>query len=121
MTEKLIVRPATRADIAAFSDQPEKPTLKAWVGEIDGKPVALGGFARFNGRWIAFCSLKNKARPHKMTIARTAIRIMEEARRQGIRFVYAEAEDDEPGSEKWLTRLGFHPDPRTPDIYRWRA
>lgn len=121
MSTGLIVRKATREDIEAFSDLPEKPTLKAWCGEIDGEIVALGGFARFHGRWIGFCSLKKEARKYKMTIARTAIRSLEEARRLGIRYIYADAQDDEPGSEKWLRRLGFEIDPRTPGIYRWRA
>lgn len=115
------VRPATREDIEAFSDIPNKPTLKAWVGEVDGEIVALGGFAFSKGRWFGFCDLKDEARRYKMTIARAAKMIIAEAKKQGIRFIYAEADKDEPSAVRWLTSLGFAVDPRTAFLYRWRA
>lgn len=115
------VRPATRQDIEAFSDVPGKPTMRAWAGEIDGRVVALGGFAFSNGRWFGFCDLTEEAREHRFTIARAAKQAFEEARRQGIRFIYAEADTKEPGSVKWLTSLGFELDPRTEYLYCWRA
>jgi N-acetylglutamate synthase-like GNAT family acetyltransferase len=114
------VRPATREDIEAFSDLPMKPTLRAWVGEVDGRIIALGGFALANGRWFGFCDLKDEARQYKMTIARAGKRIIAEAKKQGIKFVYAEADRDEPGAVRWLSSLGFSIDPRTTFLYRWR-
>ena len=117
----MTVRPATREDIEAFSDMPNKPTIRAWVGEVDGEIVGLAGFAFQNGRWCGFCDLREKARPHKFTIARWAKRIIEDARKQGIRFVYAEADLKEHNAVRWLTSLGFEVDPRTDYLYRWRA
>jgi hypothetical protein len=117
----VIVRPATREDIEAFSDMPDKPTLRAWAGEIDGRIVALGGFAFSGGRWFAFCDLTEEARKHKFTIARTAHMVLSEARKQGIKFIYAEADPEEPGAVRWMASLGFTIDPRTVYLYRWRA
>src|SRR3972149_732600 len=117
----MLVRPATREDIEGFSDLPNKPTVKAWVGELDGEIVALGGFAFSHGRWFGFVDLKDEARRYKMTIARAAKRIIAEAREQGIKFVYADADPEEPGAVRWLTSLGFTVDPRTAFLYRWRA
>lgn len=115
------VRRATREDIDAFSDLKNKPTIRAYVGEIDGVVVAIGGLALSGGRWFGFCDLTEKARGHKMTIARMGKRIMDEAREMGIRYVYANVDMSEPNAERWLTRLGFMPDPRTLVLYRWRA
>lgn len=115
----MLVRPATREDIDRFSDMSGKPTIKAFVGEVDGEIVALGGLAFAKGRWFAFCDLLDGARAHKMSIARTAKRVFAEAKAQGIKYVYAEADPNEPGAVRWLTSLGFEPDPRTVYLYRW--
>jgi hypothetical protein len=115
----MIVEPATREDIEAFSDIPNKPTMKAWAGKIDDQIVLLGGLAFKQGRWFAFCDLKDEAREHKFALARAAIRVFEDARAMGIRYVYAEADPDEPTSHRWLTSLGFTLDPRSEYLYRW--
>ena len=115
------VRLATKEDIEAFSDLPSNPTVKAWVGEVDGRIIALAGFAFLKGRWFGFCDLLDEARQYKMTIARAAIKALDAAKRDGVRFVYAEANRDEPGAIRWLTSLGFTVDPRTAYLYRWRA
>lgn len=117
----VIVRPATRADIEAYSSQAGKPSIKAVAMEKDGAIIGLGGIACVKGRWIAFCDLKGEARAYKMHIMRAARRFLEEARREGIQFVYAARDESEPGSERWLRRLGFEIDPRSQTLYRWSA
>ena len=102
---KVTVRPATRADIAAFSDLADKPTLRAWVGELDGRLIGMGGFAFVQGRWVAFSDLTEEARAHKMTLMRAAIRAFAAARDSRIRFIYAAPDPAEPGAVKWLRRL----------------
>lgn len=118
---RLIVRPATKSDIEAFSSMANKPTVRAIVGEIDGKIIGLGGLALIKGRWFAFCDLTEEARAYKMTIARAAIRLMASARRDGIKFIYAEAAPDEPRALAWFASLGFTRDPRSDHFYRWCA
>ncbi|MFW6028603.1 MAG: hypothetical protein ACOC9Q_03680 [bacterium] len=120
MAGKLIVRPATREDIEAFSEEAGKPTIRAWVGDLDGEIVAIGGFARIRGRWFGFCDLTDDARPYKMTLMRAAHRAMKAAREQGIRFIYADADRSEPRAMHWLHSLGFEPLANS-SIHRWRA
>ena len=117
----MIIRPATGEDIEAFSKLRNKPTIMAWVGDIDGRIVGIAGFARSGGRWYGFCDMHDEARPYKMKIARAARRAMQEAKRRGICFIYAQTDPKEPGAVRWLTSLGFHIDPRAPSLYRWRA
>lgn len=121
MKNSLIVRPATKEDIETFAPDREKPSIRAWVGDLDGEIIALGGVAFTKGRWFAFLDLTERARPYKMTLARAALRFFAEMRKDGIRYIYAEADLDEPTSLRWLTSLGFTLDPRTLHLYRWSA
>jgi N-acetylglutamate synthase-like GNAT family acetyltransferase len=116
-----VVRPATREDVDAFSSMEGKPTVKAWCGELDGKIIALGGLAFAKGRWFIFLDITDDARPYKMTLMRMAKRVMAEAKAMNIRFIYAWADTNEPKSVEWMARLGFHLDPRTHSLYRWKA
>jgi hypothetical protein len=117
----LIIRPATRADVEAFATVRNWPSMVAVAGEIDGRVVLLGGLGYSRGRWFAFCDIADEARPHKIAIGRAAKRIFAKAKEQGIRFIYAEADPDEPGAVRWLTSLGFRPDPRSGYLYRWES
>jgi N-acetylglutamate synthase-like GNAT family acetyltransferase len=104
----LIVRPAVRADIEAYHDLPGAPTIRAVVGEIDGRLVGIGGFALAQGgRWFAFVDLLEEARAHKIAILRAAKRLLAEARRDGIKYIYAETDPGEPRAALWLASLGF--------------
>lgn len=95
--------------------------MKAWVGEVDGKIVGMGGLALSHGRWFAFCDLKDEARKYKMAIVRAGRDIMADARSMGIPFVYAEADVDEPMAMKWMRSLGFEIDERSGFLMKWRA
>jgi N-acetylglutamate synthase-like GNAT family acetyltransferase len=119
------VRLATREDIDAFVALDAKPTIRALVAEKEGRIIGLGGVALSRGRWYAFADLPDEIRPHKMLIARAAKRFLEEARRDGIRFIYAKASETEPRAIRWLTSLGFEYSPRPNDFpehdYRWSS
>jgi hypothetical protein len=117
----LVVRRATREDIVAFSNIATVPTVRARVGDLDGKIIAIGGLLRADGRWFAFLDLTDEARRYKMTLMRTAKRMLAEAREQGVRFIYAERDENEPGAAAWLQSLGFEIDPRSEYFYRWKA
>lgn len=117
----LVVRRATREDIVAFSNITNIPTVRAHVGDLDGKIIAIGGIMRVEGRWFAFCDLTDEARQYKMTLMRTARRMLAEARARGVRFIYAERDENEPTSAAWLRSLGFEIDPRSEYLYRWKA
>jgi len=117
----MIVRPATAADIAHYADTIPTPTVRAVVGEIDGRLVGIGGLRLLRGRWYAFVDLLPEARVHKMTIMRTAKRLLEQARHDGIRFIYAERSPVESRAGRWLASLGFELDQRSMHYYRWSA
>jgi hypothetical protein len=119
---KPVVRPATADDIAAFygEDDP-RPTVLAWAGEVDGKVLGIGGLAFAQGWWFGFCDISAEGRRYKVTIAKMARMIMAEAQARGIRYVYADADANEPMAVRWLRSLGFDIDPRSNLYYRWKA
>jgi hypothetical protein len=114
-----VVRPATAEDINTYFPDMDKPTVRAWVGELDGRLLGIGGFALVKGRWYGFCDLTKEARPYKLKIVRTAKMIMNEARKQGIRYLYASLDENERGAKRWVESLGFVQDSRTLHLYRW--
>ena len=116
-----IVRPATHADIERFSSLRNKPSLKAWVADLDGEIVGLGGVAFYAGRWFAFLDLTDKMRPYRMTLMRAAKRFFADMQAQGVKFIYAEADLEESNAPRWLGSLGFTIDPRSGYLYRWRG
>lgn len=116
-----IVRIATPADIEVFSPMHNKPSIRALCMELDGRVIALGGVAWSRGRWIAFADLPDEARQFRMHILRTAVRFFDQARRDGIRYIYALADGEERRAVAWLTWLGFVPDRKFHTLYRWEA
>lgn len=129
-SSRIVRRPATREDILAFaraSDTPVTPTALAWVGECDGKVLALGGFARgADGRWIGFVDIIPEGRELleknmyvRAALLRAAIEGLREARKVGFRFVYAHADTEKKRAAELLMKLGFGPDQRSGYLYRW--
>ena len=125
-TSPVTVRPATAEDIARFAERANTPTLKGWVAEVEGEAVALGGLAMVKGRWFAFLDITEHGRGLlkknvyvRAAMVRGAVTALREAKRMGLRFVYAEADARLPNAEELLSRLGFDLDPRTDHLYRW--
>lgn len=117
----LVVRRATVEDVRSYSELERNPSTRAWVGEINGRIIAMGGVALIKGRWFAFFDCNEEALKYKMQIMRTAIRMLREQRDYGVRFIYAEADTSYPKAEKWLASLGFVRDPISNYLFRWRA
>ena len=115
------MRRAAAADFEAFSDHGNALTTLCWCADLDGRVIGLGGFAIVKGRYYAFVDLKPEMRSYKMTIMRTARRAMAEARKRGIKFIYAQADTSEKNPVGWMRSLGFDIDPRSPSIFRWKA
>ena len=116
---------ATKEDIEGW-DFPkipngDRPTLIAWVGKLDGRILGFGGLMRTDSRWSAFCEVYEEGRQYKYAIARTALRVMKDAKKRGIKFVYADMDPKEDGAKRWAESLGFELDPRSGILYRWRG
>ncbi len=123
---QVVSRPATREDILAFSSVVQWPTAKAWVGEIDGEVIALGGLALARGRWIGFIDITETGREYltkslgvRAAMIRAMMEGMREAKRMGIKYVYAQADTQFPKARELIERMGFHVDPRSPELHRW--
>lgn len=112
------VVPLTHEHLAEwYGDDGRQFTVKGIAGFVDDKLVAVAGFMFARGNVIAFCDLREEARPFKKTIHRTAIELMEEAKRRHKRII-AKRDPNEPTSANWLRRLGFVQGEG--DIWEWR-
>lgn len=121
---RLIVRPATHADVAELSERIHGVaerlvyTSFAYAGEIDGKVVGFGGLSYVNGDVVAFADLMDVVREHPVTLHRIALKVLEEAARRGHRAVYASADKLTPAAARWLVRLGFVKQ-EDRNLYKW--
>jgi hypothetical protein len=117
----IVVRDANREDLEKFFEQPQKFTMKAIVGEIDGKIVAVGGVVLKKGRWLGFADITDDAKKYKMRIMRHTKLFIERLRKDGVKYIYVKADPDEPKAIAWITSLGFELDPRSQHLYRWKS
>ncbi|MDB5600875.1 MAG: hypothetical protein JWN71_2919 [Xanthobacteraceae bacterium] len=85
--------------------------MRAVAAERDGKLVAVGGLAFQPDDTVAafliLASGERGAPGFKLALHKAGLRMMEDARRLGIRRLAATAEHNNPAAEPWLARLGF--------------
>ncbi len=122
----IVIRPASREDLAVFYGPRAQhtPTLNAWVGEAGGRLVGCGGVARINGRRLAFCDLTPAGEHYRLALVRAARMVLaREAERAGESgtTVFAMADPARPTASRFLTWLGFKPDPTMKGRFRWQA
>lgn len=108
------LRPATAADIAAFTNGEMKMTCRAIVADLDGDILGMGGVYYTGSHVIAFSDFKDKMRKYPFTMARAVKIIMNIV---GNKPCLAVADARHEGSDKLLEKIGFkHLDGR---IYEW--
>ena len=100
-----------------YGEEGYLPTVKGIAAFVDGKLVAVAGFWLSKGNVIAFCNLRDGARPYRKTIHRVALELMAEAKRRHKRII-ALCDRNEATAPNWLRRLGFVP--AEGDIWEWR-
>lgn len=116
------IRPATMSDAKTFFGEGKKfPTMKAWVGEVDGKIEVFAGYMLRGGQWFAFCDITDKGRPYKFPIARQSFKSIKQMRDMGVSYIQAVINKDEPRAAEWMTALGFRKDQSRAGYYVWRA
>ena len=124
---QVVIRSAERADIEKFSNKMmASPSIKGWVASIDDQALMLGGLALINGRWIGFIDATPEAREYlkknmmvRVQFMRMIAERLKEFKEQGIRYIYAEADTDQPRAIELLEKFGFKIDPRSQYLYRW--
>jgi len=121
--KKVVTGRATMDDVESYLGKraDNMPSMVAWCGKLDGKVIGIGGYYRLAGRWHAFVDLRKRALIYKWEIAYLGMRALQHAKKSGIRYLYAELDSTHPGASAWLQRLGFHLDPRSLYLFRWRA
>lgn len=112
--------PLTRDHVIEwYGEDGRGPTFRGIAAFLDGKMIAIAGFRIMRGNVIAFCDLKDEARPFKTAIHRTAIGLLGEAKSRH-RRILAVCDANETTAPKWLTRLGFCPTDE-PEVWEWRT
>lgn len=105
---RVVLRPATRADFAALLAEPLPWRLRAIAGEINGELLAVGGLAFPPDHAVtAFLQAGANARRYPVSLHRAALMILAEARRRRIPRVVAVADSGIEPAARWLARLGF--------------
>lgn len=116
-----VIRTATRDDIdALFGKGKFTLTCTAIVGVVRGRVIGGGGIAYRAGELWAFCDLKPSAYRYKLSIVKIAARIIADAKANGARRIFAEADPEKPMAERWIKSLGFEPTAK-PRIFQWIA
>lgn len=106
----VVFRPATAKDVVEFSASLPPYRVRAFVGEIDGVALGVGGLAYLpDGSVLAFCDLKDEARRYPVALHRAGLATLRFAAELGIKKILATADNMQPAAERWLLRLGFAP------------
>lgn len=93
------------------------PTVKGIAAILDGKLIAVAGFWLTKGLVIAFCNLREEARPFRKTMHRVALDLMTEAKRRHKRII-AKCDPGEATAPNWLRRLGFREEEG--EVWAWQ-
>jgi hypothetical protein len=114
------VEPLRREHLVAWhKDKGAGPTiLRGVAGFVDDQLVAVAGLVFAGGHVVAFCDLKEEARPHKTLIHWAATKLMREAKKRHKRII-AQCDPQEPGAARWLQRLGFVHEEG--DLWAWQV
>lgn len=112
------LRLATAADVEAFYGHKPESTMRGYVAMLDGRPVGIGGITYKCGVLCAFSEIRDELRPYKVSIMKFGRKIVQLF---GDAPGMAVASRDEPGSERFLTALGFEHVATLDEgeLYRW--
>jgi RimJ/RimL family protein N-acetyltransferase len=108
------MKPEVRRTIASDFDKvitiPLPYRVRAWTGLVDGEVIAVGGIAYMaDGTHGVFMLADDRARSFPVTMHKTALTVLREARDLGIKRLVTIAEPGVEAAERWLERLGFEP------------
>lgn len=114
------IRPATQKDVEEFYGKKPMYSMRAYVSEVGGVVVGIGGVCRQDGHMVAFSEMKPEMRKYKKDIVRGYYKIFEII--QEYNTVFAVANPDEKLAKKLIKRLGFELveiNREGEEVYRW--
>lgn len=104
------VRPTTQDDVERFFGKPLPYRARALTAFVGDKIIGIGGVAMLpDGSALAFLDMAEGAERYAVTLHKTALRVLSDAKQRGIRKIAACADLTKPAAVRWLIRLGFHP------------
>lgn len=108
--EKIEIRPAKKADLDALLAEPLPFRVRAFAAYRGDELIGVGGLAFVpDGTIGAFLMIADNAKCYAVSLHKAGLKLMNEARKLGIKRVVALAQDDIEPAERWLMRLGFKP------------
>lgn len=109
------IRNATQQDVEDWFGERPRFAVRAVVGELDGKVIAIGGVYREQRAMVGIAGLKPEMRSRKKDIVRmvkAGLNIL-----QNYNTVVALPDKNEPTADAFIRHLGFE---RTSEgIYTW--
>jgi len=100
------IKPTTEVDIIEFFGAPLNITIKGYSVYWRGELSAIVGVTIHRGHKEFFCDVREGINPPKQTVWRAAKMVMEKFKQEKIK-VFSIADDDIPGSDRFLQALGF--------------
>lgn len=102
--------PASPADFQEVFETTPKIRTRSVTAKIDGRVVGVGGvgYAR-DGTVVAFAFITEELRKNKIALHKAGLKVIADAKRDGIRRLIAQASADVPAAVRWLERYGFKP------------
>lgn len=100
--------PTVAADFVAVDGHPNIRT-RSVTAKIDGKVVGVGGIGYVqDGSVVCFAFISEELRKHKMALHKAGLKVIADAKRDGIKRLIAEA-SPHSAAVRWLERYGFKP------------
>jgi hypothetical protein len=120
ISSKLIIRPATAADLIAWYGAPPPYTVTALVGELEGKVVAIGGVYRDANAVVGIAGVAQEMRQRKKDLIRMIRAVKELLQKYPVVLTFADVK--EPTADSFIRHLGFEYVKPTPqgDLYQCR-
>lgn len=119
--DPVIIRPIKSDDILAFYGHGLRRTVKGWAVDYNGDLAAICGVTIGRGPVVAFSEIRPGLDVPKITVWRTAKKLMQNIEDQGFKMVFALASPKLPGAPAFLERLGFVHDESSArgEVYKW--
>jgi GNAT superfamily N-acetyltransferase len=107
---KVEIVPAVPADFQDVFETAPKIRTRSVTAKIAGRVVGVGGVGYVkDGSVVAFAFITDELRKNKIALHKAGLKVIADAKRDGIKRLIAQASADVPAAVRWLERYGFKP------------